>query len=250
MKISLELVPRTEQYICEQVSFVEKCLPQISEINFPDLPRFDIRAWEACRMISHSKLEKIAHLRAIDFDLNKPLVLLDFLKANHIKKVLVVEGDKPEDMPEMVYFPTTSIDMIRKIRSEADDITVYAAFDPYRNNIRYELEYLHQKKEAGACGFFSQPFFDLRLLEIYSEYLENEEVYWGVSPVTSKGAKQYWETRNRAIFPKSFDSTLEWNAHFGQSVMKYCQDNNYNLYLMPINIDLEEYLSKLFCLPQ
>ena len=246
MNISLELVPRSEEYICEQVAFVEKTIPQISAINFPDLLRFDIRAWEACRMMSDSSLDRIAHLRAIDFDLSKPFELIDFLNEHGIKKVLVIEGDKPEDMPDAVYYPTTSIDMIRKFKSIAADITVYAAFDPYRNNIRYELEYLHQKKEAGASGFFSQPFFDLRLLEIYSEYLEEEDVYWGVSPVTTKGAKQYWETRNRAVFPKAFAPTPEWNIKFGQEVMNFCEKNNFNLYLMPINIDLDEYLKGMF----
>ena len=246
MKISLELVPRSEEYICEQIAFVEKFIPQISEINFPDLLRFEIRAWEACRMMANSQLERIAHIRAIDFDLNKPFQLTNFLKAHNIKKALVIEGDKPEDMPDAVYYPTTSIDLIRKMKAEANDIAVYAAFDPYRNNIRYELEYLQQKKEAGATGFFSQPFFDLRLLEIYSEYLENEDVYWGVSPVVSKGAKQYWETRNRAIFPKSFTPNLKWNVKFGKEVMNFCQKNNFNLYLMPINIDLEKYLNSMF----
>jgi len=247
MKISLELVPRSEEYICEQIAFVEQNIPQVSAINFPDLLSFDIRAWEACRMMAHSKLDRIAHLRAIDFDLNQPFPLTNFLKENNIAKILVIEGDKPADKPEAVYYPTTSIDLIRKLKKEVKDVIVYAAFDPYRNNIRYELEYLQQKTEAGAMGFFSQPFFDLRLLEIYSEYLEGYDVYWGVSPVTTKSSKQYWETRNRAIFPKSFAPTLDWNVRFGREVMNFCQKNNFNVYLMPIIIDVAKYLKKLFC---
>jgi len=245
MKISLELVPRNRQYICEQTAFVEKTIPQITAINFPDLLRFSIRSWEACQMITHSQLDRITHLRAIDFDLNQPFPLVSFLKENNIKKVLVIEGDKPQDMRNMVY-PTSTLDLIRKLKKESDDITIYAAFDPYRNNIRYELEYLQQKIEAGASGFFSQPFFDLRLLEIYSEYLEGHDVYWGVSPVTGERSKHYWETRNRAIFPKSFSPTLSWNVKFSQDVMNFCQKNNFNLYLMPININIEIYLRKVF----
>ena len=245
MKISLELVPRTEQYIREQVSHVEERVPQITAINFPDLLRFDIRSWEACRMVARAPLERIAHLRAIDFDMRRPFPLTDFLKEHHIRKVLVIEGDKPQDMKHAIY-PGSSIDLIRKLKKEASDLVVYAAFDPYRNNIRYELEYLQQKIEAGATGFFSQPFFDLRLLEIYSEYLEGHDVYWGVSPVTGERSKLYWETRNRAIFPKSFAPTLDWNVRFGQEVLDFCRKNGFNLYLMPIKIDLKEYLRRLF----
>ena len=245
MDISLELVPRNEQYICEQVSFVEKNIPNIRAINFPDLLRFDVRSWDACRMMVHSSLDKIVHLRAIDFDMRRPFPLTDFMKENNITKALVIEGDKPQDMRHMIY-PTSSIDLIRKLKSEIGNITIYAAFDPYRNNIRYELEYLSQKKDAGATGFFSQPFFDVRLLEIYSEYLEGQDVYWGVSPVTGQRQKLYWETRNRAVFPKSFEPTLEWNVRFGQQVLDFCQKNNFNLYLMPIKINLKDYLKKLF----
>ena len=245
MKISLELVPRDGRYIREKVSFVEQSIPQISAINFPDLLRFDIRSWEACQMMGNSALDRIAHLRAIDFDMNRPFPLTDFLKNANIQKVLVIEGDKPQDMKQIVY-PSTSIEFIRKLKKEAPEVVIYAAFDPYRNNIRYELEYLWQKIEAGASGFFSQPFFDLRLLEIYSEYLEGHDVYWGVSPVTGESSKLYWETRNRAIFPKSFTPTLNWNVQFGKEVINYCSKNGFNLYLMPININLTNYLRKLF----
>ena len=245
MKISLELVPRSKRYICEQVAFVEQAIPQISAINFPDLLRFDIRSWKACRMMAHSPLERIAHLRAIDFDIHQPFPLTAFLKENRIRKALVIEGDKPQDMKHVVY-PTSSVDLIRKLKKEVGDITIYAAFDPYRNNIRYELEYLKQKIEAGATGFFSQPFFDLRLLEIYSEYLEGQDVYWGISPVTGERSKLYWETRNRAIFPKSFVPTLDWNVRFGQEVINFCQKSGFNLYLMPIRVNLTDYLKKLF----
>jgi len=245
MNISLELVPRTEKYICDQAAYVEQSVPLISAINFPDLLRFDIRSWEACRMVEHSRLDRIAHLRAIDFDTHKPFPLTNFLTEHHIRKVLIIEGDKPQDMRHAIY-PTSSLDLIRKLKKECDGVTIYAAFDPYRNNIRYELEYVQQKIEAGASGFFSQPFFDLRLLEIYSEYLEGQDVYWGVSPVTGERAKLYWETRNRAIFPKSFAPTLDWNVRFGQEVMSFCKKNSFNLYLMPIKIDLREYLEKFF----
>ena len=245
MKISLELVPRTEQYICEQLAFVEEAIPHISAINFPDMLRFDIRSWDACRMIAHSRLDRIAHLRAIDYDMHRPFPLTNFLKENRIGKVLVIEGDKPQDMKHAVY-PSSSVELIRKLKKEMTDITIYAAFDPYRNNIRYELEYLWQKIEAGATGFFSQPFFDLRLLEIYSEYLEGHDIYWGISPVTGERSKLYWETRNRAIFPKSFAPTPDWNVRFGKEVIAFCRKNNFNLYLMPIKINLKDYLRKLF----
>jgi len=159
---------------------------------------------------------------------------------------LVIEGDKPAGTPSDKYYQTTSLDLIKKLRNEIEDITVYAGFDPYRNNIRIELEYVKQKLDAGAAGFFSQPFFDLRLLEIYSEYLQGYDVYWGVSPVVTEASKLYWETRNRAIFPKSFEPTLKWNICFAHRIFNFCHENDFNVYMMPIVVDVKEYLRHLF----
>jgi methylenetetrahydrofolate reductase (NADPH) len=245
MKISLELVPRDEQHIREQTAFVTQRLPQISTINFPDLLRFDIRAWEACGMIDDSPLRKIAHLRAIDFDPNAPFPHAAFFRRHNITDVLVIEGDKPQDMRRRIY-PNNSLDFIAQLKREMPELKIYAGFDPYRNNIRYEMEYLSRKIAAGAEGFFSQPFFDLRLLEIYAEYLAGSEVFWGITPVTTDKSRQYWETRNNAIFPKAFEPTPEWNIRFGRQVLDFCRANNSNLYLMPIRIDLEAYLKGLF----
>ncbi|MDR0713851.1 MAG: methylenetetrahydrofolate reductase [Bacteroidales bacterium] len=245
MDIALELVPQSEPYIREQTELIGRENFPISIVNFPDLIRFDIRSWEACRMISFSPLSKIPHLRAMDFDLHLPFPLTGFFLDNKIEKVLVIEGDKPQDVKRKTY-PATSIELIRKLKNEAPGVKIYAGFDPYRNNIRYEMEYLMQKAEAGAEGFFSQPFFDLRLLEIYSEYMSDMEVFWGICPVIGEKSRLYWEIRNSAIFPKTFEPTMNWNIRFGKQVIDFCLQRHFNLYLMPIRIDLEEYLKGLF----
>ena len=245
MEISLEIVPRDYQLLHDTTAFLNSKIPQISTINIPDLLRFDIRAWEACKAINSNNFRTIAHIRAIDFDLHKPFPLKQFFIDNKIDTILVIQGDMPQDMTHKVY-PTQTIDFIKKLKNEIPGITIFGAFDPYRNNIKFELDYLKQKVQAGADGFMSQPFFDIRLLEIYSEYLEGQKVFWGISPVTSLKSQNYWETRNRAIFPKSFKPTLEWNIEFGKNVIDFCNKNNFDLYLMPIKVDIEEYLLKLF----
>lgn len=245
MEISLEIVPRDYELLTDTANFLTNKIPQISTINIPDLLRFDIRAWEACKTLSTSKFNTIAHVRAIDFDINKPFPLKQYFIDNNITQILAIQGDLPQDPSHKVY-STQTIDFIKKLKDEIPGITIYGAFDPYRNNIKFELDYLKQKIEAGADGFMSQPFFDIRLLEIYSEYLEGQKVFWGVSPVTSIKSQNYWETRNRAIFPKSFEPTLEWNIEFGKQVLDFCSKNNFDLYLMPIKVEIEDYLSRLF----
>jgi methylenetetrahydrofolate reductase (NADPH) len=255
MIVSLEAVPRNREAL---VSFIDTvaAYPRIDNINVSDLLRFSIRSWEACGILGEAAREKgrsycfVPHLRAIDFDPARPFpsTLIDYFTTEGIREALVISGDLPEKnkaFSRPIYAAKT-VDFIRKLKSEMPGLKIYAAFDPYRSNIRYELDYLKAKEDAGAEAFFSQPFFDLRLLEIYAEYLEGKNVFWGVSPVLSAGSRHYWESRNRAVFPKSFRPDLRWNVDFGRQVLDYCGHHGFNLYLMPIRVDLESYLAGIF----
>jgi methylenetetrahydrofolate reductase (NADPH) len=253
MLISLEAVPRNREVL---VSFVKAAAahPQIGFINVPDMLRFSLRSWDACGILREAEKESgrsfgfIPHLRAMDFNLNRHFPLTGYFKAMGINEVLVIAGDPPEmsKMPLHETYSTGTAAFIKKLKTEMPELKVYAAFDSYRSNIRYELDYLKAKEDAGADGFFSQPFFDLRLLEIYAEYLEGKNVFWGISPVFSGANRNYWESRNRAIFPKSFRPDLFWNVDFGRRVLDYCETHGFNLYFMPIKIDLKAYLAGIF----
>jgi methylenetetrahydrofolate reductase (NADPH) len=246
MQVSLEVIPRSGEALSAGLK-TAAAFPKIGVINVPDLLRFPLRSWEACGLLADAGegMIRMPHLRAIDFDLERPFPHRDFFRAQGIRRVLVIAGDPPTDETHRTY-PTKTVPFIKKLKTEMPELQIYAAFDPYRSNIRYELDYVQAKEEAGAVGFMSQPFFDLRLLEIYAEYLEGKEVFWGVSPVLSASNRQYWESRNRAIFPKAFRADLFWNVDFGRRVLNFCEAHQFNLYLMPIKIDLQAYLGGVF----
>jgi methylenetetrahydrofolate reductase (NADPH) len=251
MKISLELVPRNAESLVAAVEMTAR-FSRIGSINIPDLSRFPLRPWEACGILrdrlsglpgSPCPPDMIPHLRAIDFDPALPFPHTGYFLSRGIKKALVIAGDPVKNRRT---YATETTAFIKKLRAELPALELYAAFDPYRSNIRYELDYLKAKEDAGATGFMSQPFFDLRLLEIYAEYMEGRNVYWGISPVLSESSRAYWESRNRAIFPRAFRPDLPWNLDFGRRVLNFCKAGGFNLYLMPINIDLPPYLEGLF----
>lgn len=247
IQVSLELVPRSAEALVSSSELIPR-FPQINCINIPDLLRFSIRSWEACSILENTGsnlIDYIPHLRAMDFSLDAPFPYAEYFMKHKIKSVLVITGDPPQDK-NITTYDTASADLIKKLKRELPGIKVFAAFDPYRTNIRYEVDYVKEKEDAGADGFMSQPFFDLRLLEIYAEYLEGKNVFWGISPVLSESSRNYWESRNRAIIPKSFKPDLFWNVDFGRRVYQFCQQHRFNLYLMPIKVDLEAYLSGLF----
>ena len=66
-------------------------------------------------------------------------------------------------------YPTISTDIIKKFSEEMPEITVYAGIDQYRSSMKEEEYRIRRKQLAGAKGFFTQPFFDMRYLEIYAD---------------------------------------------------------------------------------
>jgi len=245
MNISLELIPNSEDHLIKEMAMVKENFPKINAINIPDLARFDIRSWDACKVVKNEYSRAIPHLRAIDFDYFSELPFKETLLKQDINEVLVLKGDPPQNMSKSVY-TTCSVDMIHKIRKELPDIKIYAAIDQYRSSMKEEYEYIQHKLNAGVDGFFTQPFFDMRYLEMYYDMLEGTELYLGLSPVTSKLSASYWKTKNNVIFPKGFEPTYTWNIEFAKRAMDYIGNKNSNAYFMPIVVDLKRYLTGVF----
>ena len=243
-KIAIELVPRNREALEHDLLQVKNNFPQIDIINIPDLLKFDLRSWDACSQAKTHFSHAIPHLRAIDFDLSQPFPLTETLTEAGFDSVLVIAGDQPQDMSRRVY-RTSSTELIRAIKVALPDMKVYAGIDPYRTGIKTELDYVKRKLDAGAEGFFTQPFFDLRLMEIYRDLLAGLEVFWGISPVMCARSKDYWDNLNNAIFPPDFEPTLQWNRDFARQALDFVERTDTNLYFMPIRVDLVKYLEGL-----
>ena len=243
-KVSLELVPRDEEVLRGELAQAKKYEGKIDLINIPDLLRLPVRSWEGAA-IAGETFPAVPHIRAMDIDITKPLPMADYLREHAIREVLVIEGDAPQNMAHTVY-PTESIDVIRKFREEMPEIRVFAGIDQYRGSMRQEDYRIRRKLQAGAVGFFTQPFFDRRFLAMYADMLEGIEVYWGLSPVTSQRSQSYWETKNQVVFPKGFAPTLAWSISFAREVIAEVRARDEHVYLMPIRTGLEAYLGGIF----
>ncbi len=245
MDIAVELVPRSLEGVKQDLEVVRNCCPKLDVINVPDLVRYELSSWEACGSIQSPDLRMIPHIRAIDIDLYQPLPMADYLREHHIREVLVVGGDIPQEMGYRIY-PTTSTDVIHKFKQEMPEVKVYAAIDQYRTSMRKEAMYIKRKIYAGADGFFTQPFFDVRFMEMYAEILSGQDVYWGVAPVMSEKAVYYWETKNNVVFPHNFEYTLDWNIAFARLALDSVDRFNSNIYFMTIRMDLANYFGSIF----
>lgn len=240
-RVSIELVPRSSESLDADLAVLCERFPGVDTVNIPDLLRMELRSWQACARARERLAHAIPHLRAMDFDPDRPFPLTGFLRERRLDAVLVVTGDPPQDMAHRVY-PTTPADLIAQLKREAPELRVYAGFDPYRSGARAELDYVAAKLDAGADGLFSQPFFDLRLMEVWAELLAGCEVWWGVSPVNSPRQCRWWQTKNKALFPAGFEPTRKWNRAFARSALEWARERDTNLYFMPIRTGLSDYL--------
>ena len=243
--ISIEIAPRTFEQFEKDILEIKTRFPDINVLNIPDLLDFEIRSWEAARIGVKHFDNVVPHIRAIDFNLREPFELLSFFKEHAINSVLIVTGDKPQGMTRIVY-RNSCLELIRIFKKEAPEIKIYAGLDMYRSSFRQELDYIEDKRIAGADGFFTQPFFDIRLLEIYLDLLKDYTVFWGISPVLREATRNYWESKNNAFFPPDFQPTMEWNASFARRAIESISDANSSVYLMPININTLNYLGQVF----
>lgn len=240
-RISIELVPRNYEVLEEDLKTVVADFPEIDTVNVPDIIRFSIRSWLACNTAKQFVANAIPHIRSIDFNLKAPEDIVNIVKDSKLSEVLVVTGDAPQDLSRKVY-RTSSTSLISFLKRTFPKLKVYAAIDPYRSGLKHELDYIQKKKDVGADGFFTQPFFDTRFMELYAEQLNGSEIYWGVSPVMGDRSRSYWENRNNAFFPEDFEPTLEWNRNFAKEALAFAKERGDNIYFMPIKTSLKDYL--------
>jgi methylenetetrahydrofolate reductase (NADPH) len=243
MKISFEIVPRTHQAFDEQYDFVSKLGSSISMINVPDIQRFDIRSWETGKKIDRNQHEFIPHFRASDFSLESGDIF-QVIEENELDHVLLVSGDPPEGIKRK-FHNTSVLDLIRSVKQRFPNITIHAGFDSHRSGIQEECDYVQRKIDAGASSFFSQPFYDIRMIEIYAEHMQDIDTFIGISPITTQPSMNYWEVKNKVKFSKTFRPEFDWNVDFSNQVISMAKEVGFNIYFMPIRINLAQYFGQL-----
>lgn len=244
MGVSLEVVPRNAHDLHIGHGLILKEFPHIDRMTIPDLPQLKITSLEAAAMLQglHSPFPLLPHIRARDYTQSSLPALFNSLRQYDLQEVLVVTGDgKPGYTEEE---GVTCVALIRALKEELPELKVYAALDPYRGPVQKEIQYVQEKAAAGAHGFFTQPFFDLRYLEIFADLMASYELHWGITPVLTEKFVRYWQNR-QVFFPSDFSPTYAWNKQFARDVLELIPQLQAHVYLMPITVDLKSYLEDL-----
>jgi methylenetetrahydrofolate reductase (NADPH) len=158
--------------------------------------------------------------------------------------ILIINGDNKENLP-LENRPNT-LELVTACSKTFPKLNIYCGLDPYRASIKNELTYCRQKLAAGAKGFFTQPFFDAHLAQIYLEHLADAPIFLGITPVLSEKSKSYWENRNNAIFPNNFCLDIPCNIQIAKELIALTQKFQQHTYLMPITMTPADYVQAIF----
>lgn len=241
MRTSLEIVPHGTADLDAALDLIAARYPRIDTVNIPDRSNCDLRSIDAVHHIRGRIAHRIPHLRACDFDESSAEALIEAINNRGIDEVIVIAGDKAD--AAQGFEPTA---LIRVLTNQLPRLSVYAALDPHRYADDESLaRNAAQKREAGACGFFTQPLFDLHDIERCAVLLGDATTFWGLSPVISDRSQRYWQRVNRVRFPSEFVPTLHWNQSFALRFLSEIADRGGHAYLMPIKVDIESYLAPL-----
>ncbi len=236
----IELVPRSLSDIRNLAVSLLQEFPFLDGVNVPDVVRLPHRSHDVALDLAANGILAVPHVRCIDRPLDDTVALAQRLFDGGVNHMLVVSGDRPKNGDSVHH--VNPIDAIRRIKSEVPGMTVYAGIDPYRSNLATEVAYIRAKQNAGVDGFFSQPFFDVRLAAFFEHLLDGAPLFIGISPVISEASKTYWETVNHMVFPPDFELTMDHNARVAARLIQFADQRNQNIYLMPIKADPVVYL--------
>jgi methylenetetrahydrofolate reductase (NADPH) len=245
MRIALELVPKTLDSFLEESKTHINNFPKIAAINIPELRSVEIKSFEASEHLLKNSVPAIPHFRMIDRTIHDLENLIEKLIPLGLKQTLLISGDPPIDMPGFVPSGIKAPQAIKHIKTKFPQLKVYAGQDPYRQSFKKELDYCKEKLDCGADGFFTQPFFSGNLLNQWLEHLPETELWIGLSPVTGKNSRNYWETVNQVVFPPNFKFDLEGNCIMNRRLLTLIETAGKDVYLMPFTTSTSKYLNAL-----
>lgn len=241
--IALELVPRSLDSLLEES---RNCLSKfpLTTINVPEIRTVATKSYESAHYLLENHVPVTPHFRMVDRSLTELIEKLGILTAIGLREVLIIAGDPPKD-PGFQPSGLTSVLAIREIRKLFPTLKIFAGLDPFRTSFREELDCAKRKLDAGADGFYTQPFFSVGMLEQWMEQLPEAEVWYGIAPVLSEKSKLYWENTNKVVFPPDFTIDLDGNVRTGRALLKSIADAKQRAYLMPVRVDAAEYVRVL-----
>ena len=239
--IYLELVPRNQKLIADS-HWAIRSFKTIQGINVPDILRISNRSYDAVSELAKHNINCIPHIRICDFSHEDLFKLSETLKKWGYN-LLLISGDPPPN-PLQPVFKHNLVKIIKELTKHIKTEHLRVAMTHIAKVLR--RIHLFSKKLDGAKGLFTQPIFDLNLVNILLDQCTPCEWFIGISPVLSEKSYNYWTSRNNVVFPSDFKLSMDYNTTIAKEIIQLCEEKKQNNYIMPITCELQPYLTEVF----
>ncbi|MCR4902839.1 MAG: methylenetetrahydrofolate reductase [NAD(P)H] [Butyrivibrio sp.] len=140
-------------------------------------------------------INALAHLTAVGVTPQKLNDLLTEYKANGIKRILALRGDKPRDMSDEDFenrHYKYAGDIVKEI-FEFGGFHIYGACYPEKHpeaaTLEEDIKHIKEKVDLGVSGLITQMFFDNEKLYSYIDKLDKAgihvAIHAGIMPITA-----------------------------------------------------------------
>lgn len=166
--------------------------------------------------VSDNGILPLAHMTCINSTKDKVEKELEILKANGIKNILALRGDRPKDGSEVKSDFTYASDLIEFIKKKGDFCVGGACYPeghPESLGVEKDIDNLKKKVDAGCDFFVTQMFFDNNILYNFMYRLLRAKidipVLAGIMPVTNNRQIKGIIEISRTMLPAKFKAIVE-----------------------------------------
>ena len=206
-------------------------------------------------------IEVVAHISCRDRNIIGLQADLLGAAALGVKNILAVTGDPAQigDYPEATsVFDTDSVGLIHILSrmnagedlagnsvGESGGFLIGAAFNPTAEDLRFEADKLRRKVEAGAHAFWTQPVFEIGVLETALEEIDDLDVciLLGLMPLRSARQAEFlhyevpginipWSVRDK-LAELSAKDALKYGVEVTQNLLVKARPLVRGAYIMP-----------------
>lgn len=252
MKTSIELVPRTQKQLLQEMQDVTLMDIPHDGFNFPELRRKkgvflspeELMALRREGLLAPEK-ELTLHLRTCDLPIDATLLRLRDATRSSVTRALLITGDYIDGMERHGIFAHELLPHL----TESNDLAIGVGLDPYQQGFGRWPQKMDAIRRGVVESAFTQPLFHPSqldgILDQTNGMIMPSNIFIGITWVTSTKGRDYWHRQNAvplSLLPRGEASDTIRQNSIAQAidVLRAANTAKFSVYIMMMNGTLHE----------
>lgn len=191
LEVSFELFPPKTEGGIEKLKEVCTALntfqPSYYSVTFGAAGSTQERTTETILQLQQNSLSTAPHISCIGMKKSTLRSLLALYQSHHIRRLVVLRGDQPDNIPILPSDFHYAHELVKFIRDETGqhfyiEVAAYPEFHPQTQHPLADIENLKRKIDAGANGAITQYFFNIDAYEQFMEMCATAHIRAPITP--------------------------------------------------------------------